>query len=343
MSTRTSMRNYRITFPAIDLDQEFLQLSHEMNGELVGEDLLRVSGRLARGIVQRWHPEPAFSLRAWNLLFNQPVEFYKPGTEGADKTYTIVFILTPEHCTWQQIGPHRQFSRPNTRSTLLIADTVPMDLEVTPHFPVQWIDVNVSAFWLAQQFQKANLPLETLWEKLSADNKPIVLIEPATATDNITVNALFEAAINANSDPHLIRNITIKLINSFLLHALRHRVQGVPATQDAHFEKIMEAEAILKAHLQKTLPNLNAIAHQVALSESTLKRHFKNIFGKSVYEYYLDKKMQLAKNLLLEKPLTVNEAAVMLGYEKVSNFIDIFKKHHGISPGSVKKKGFQSL
>lgn len=337
------MRNYRIKFPSIDLDQEFGQLSHEMNGELVNEDLLRVSGRLARGIVQRWHPEPAFSLRAWNLLFNQPVEFYKPGTEGADKTYTIIFILTPEHCAWQQIGAHRQFSRPGSRSTLLITDSVPMDLEITPHFPVQWIDVNVSAFWLAQQFQKADLPLEALWDKLSTDDKPLVLIEPTTATDNVSVNTLFEAAINADSDPHLIRSITVKLINSFLLHALRHRVQGIPATQDVHFEKIMEAEAILKAHLQKTLPNLNAIAQQVALSESTLKRHFKNIFGKSVYEYYLDKKMQLAKNLLMEKPLTVNETAVMLGYEKVSNFIDIFKKHHGMSPGSIKKKGYHSL
>jgi len=343
MSTRTSMRNYRIKFPAIDLDQEFVQLSHEISGEFDGHDLLRVSGRLARGIVQRWHPEPAFSLRAWNLLFQQEVEFYKPGTQGADKTYTIIFILTPEHVAWQQIGTHRQFSRPGSRSTLLIADSIPMDLEIAPNFPVQWIDVNVSAFWLAQQFQKADLPLEALWDKLSADNKPLVLIEPSLATDNVSVNALFEAAINPNSEPHQISALTVKLINGFLQHALRHRVQGIPSTHDVHFEKIMEAEAILKAHLQKTLPNLNAIAHQVALSESTLKRHFKSIFGKSVYEYYLAKKMQLAKNLLLEKPLTVNEAALMLGYEKVSNFIDIFKKHHGMSPGSVKKKGHHSL
>ncbi len=148
-----------------------------MNGELVGEDLLRVSGRLARGIVQRWYPEPAFALRAWNLLFNQPVEFYKPGTEGADKTYTIVFILTPEQCSWQQIGAHRRFTRPNTRSTLLIARYSADGPGDHAAFPVQWIDVNVSAFWPGATVQKANLPLEALWEKLSADNKPIVLIE----------------------------------------------------------------------------------------------------------------------------------------------------------------------
>ena len=100
----------------------------------------------------------------------------------------------------------------------------------------------------------------------------------------------------------------------------------------------MEAEEILMAHLQTNLPTLDKIAQKVALSESTLKRHFKAIFGRNIYEYYLEQKMNLAKNLLLEKPLSVNEAAEILGYEKVSNFIDIFKKHHGFSPGRMKKR-----
>ena len=86
------------------------------------------------------------------------------------------------------------------------------------------------------------------------------------------------------------------------------------------------------------MPALAAIAQQVALSESTLKRYFKIFFGTSVYDYYLQKKMHLAKGLLLEKMMTVNEIADMMGYEKVSNFIDIFKKHHGFSPGAIKKR-----
>ena len=105
----------------------------------------------------------------------------------------------------------------------------------------------------------------------------------------------------------------------------------------------MEAEAILQAHLQKNLPRLENIAKQVSLSESTLKRYFKVTFGKSVYEYYLEKKMDFAKSLLLGKPITVNEAAEILGYEKVSNFINIFKKHHGYSPGSMKKRMYETV
>jgi len=54
------------------------------------------------------------------------------------------------------------------------------------------------------------------------------------------------------------------------------------------------------------------------------------------YEYYLEKKMELAKWLLQEKKVSVSETAYMLGYEKVSAFITIFKKYHHILPGRLK-------
>lgn len=62
------------------------------------------------------------------------------------------------------------------------------------------------------------------------------------------------------------------------------------------------------------------------------------MFGKSIYEYYLELKMDYAKRLLMERPLSVNEVASMLDYEKVSNFIDMFKRHHGITPGVLRHK-----
>ena len=48
--------------------------------------------------------------------------------------------------------------------------------------------------------------------------------------------------------------------------------------------------------------------------------------------------MEHAKRLILEKHVTVNEVAAILSYEKVSSFIETFKKHHGYSPGQLKRK-----
>ncbi len=102
-------------------------------------------------------------------------------------------------------------------------------------------------------------------------------------------------------------------------------------------QAMQQVEQRLMQSLEERLPSLKELAREFALSESTLKRHFKAVYGKGLYEYYLGKKMELAKWLLQEKKISVSETAYMLGYEKVSAFIGMFKKYHKIRPGSLKQ------
>lgn len=103
-----------------------------------------------------------------------------------------------------------------------------------------------------------------------------------------------------------------------------------------HMQTIRQVEQRLVHSLEDMLPPQRQLAREFALSESTLKRHFKAVYGKTMYEYYLEKKMELAKRLLQERKISVTETAYMLGYEKVSAFISMFKKVHKVSPGSLK-------
>lgn len=48
--------------------------------------------------------------------------------------------------------------------------------------------------------------------------------------------------------------------------------------------------------------------------------------------------MDFGRRLLLEKTLSVNEVAAMLEYDKVSNFIEMFKRRHGVSPGALQRQ-----
>jgi len=130
---------------------------------------------------------------------------------------------------------------------------------------------------------------------------------------------------------------TLSLVSDFLNRAFSQAPHELLENNILHQDKMLLVEKILDDHIERDLPSIELIAKQAALSESTLKRHFKSMFGKSIYEYYLQKKMEHAKRLLLEKPLTVKEVAYRLGYEKTSNFIHIFKKFHTYSPGYMKK------
>ena len=61
------------------------------------------------------------------------------------------------------------------------------------------------------------------------------------------------------------------------------------------------------------------------------------MYGTSIYSFYLKKKMRQAEQLLTGNDVSVKQVAYMLGYEKPSNFIRIFKKHYAFSPGSFRK------
>ena len=102
-------------------------------------------------------------------------------------------------------------------------------------------------------------------------------------------------------------------------------------------DTLREVEKKILDHLYTSMPSIDEIAKEFFMSASTLKRQFKRVFGSNVYEYYLSRKMQLAKNILEEKNVKVSEVAAQLHYENVSHFIKIFKKIHGFQPGKISK------
>lgn len=339
MNRKTTTNSYSIGCPAIDCERDFEQFAKDLHGEVTEKDVIRLSGGLAKGLVKRLRLEADCCIRAWNLRFTDPVELYKPGILSDNKRFTVVYVLTPDSCRLKSVAGHQQFNHTGTRSTLMVANDIDLRFDIIPAYAIQVIEISITMFWLARRFQQAGLPLENLLDRINEKDASLILNSICTTSVIHHVNALFDACMNTEPDNDRAGRLAASLILDFLHKTFNSQVPQVAGNSDAHFLKVMEAEAILQAHLQRHLPSVQAIAQQVSLSESTLKRHFKAIFGKNLYAYYLEKKMNLAKLLLLEQPLTVYEAANLMGYEKVSNFIWIFKKHHGFSPGSLKKRG----
>lgn len=77
------------------------------------------------------------------------------------------------------------------------------------------------------------------------------------------------------------------------------------------------------------------LAHQVGTNEYYLKKYFKHVFGKTVFEYMNEKRMLRARYLLQEEGMNVNEVAQYLGITDATNFSAAFKKYFGISPSKL--------
>lgn len=77
------------------------------------------------------------------------------------------------------------------------------------------------------------------------------------------------------------------------------------------------------------------IAQQCFLSETKLKQGFKTCFNCTVYEYIVEKRLEMAYQLLQTGKYKVKDVVWMVGYSNTSHFIEAFRKRYGITPGEI--------
>ena len=136
------------------------------------------------------------------------------------------------------------------------------------------------------------------------------------------------------NDPLFIRSRIYKLICTFF-NKESDSNDAAQKPGQIHYVQLVQAEAIIRESLQ-TLPKLETIAKRVNMSVSSLMRQFKIMYGGGIHDYYIQKKMELAKKKLLQERMSVTEIAAILGYKQASPFIETFTRVYGYSPGSLK-------
>ena len=75
-----------------------------------------------------------------------------------------------------------------------------------------------------------------------------------------------------------------------------------------------------------------------ATNPSTLNFKFRKVTNKSVWEYVSEKRIELAKKLLLTTTYKVGEIALKCGFENAYYFSTAFKKSENLSPKQYRIK-----
>ncbi len=68
------------------------------------------------------------------------------------------------------------------------------------------------------------------------------------------------------------------------------------------------------------------------MSESKLKRLFKQVFGNTIYNYYQTMRMKEAAYLLKHEKQSVSKVGYALGFSNLSHFTRMFEEHIGMKP-----------
>lgn len=105
----------------------------------------------------------------------------------------------------------------------------------------------------------------------------------------------------------------------------------VPGLRAEDLERMQQVRDLLHNEPAETY-SLVGLAHTVGTNEASLKKNFKAVYGTTVFGYLTARRMELAKQLLLEKELKVSAVAQEVGYKYASHFTAAFRKHFGILP-----------
>lgn len=105
----------------------------------------------------------------------------------------------------------------------------------------------------------------------------------------------------------------------------------VPPLTRAQTDRIHAVAAQLRRELEHPAA-LPEIARRAGLSETSLKRGFRRVYGTTVFGYLRSVRMERARTLLASGETTVLEAAAVVGYSNPSNFAAAFRQEFGVNP-----------
>jgi len=210
------------------------------------------------------------------------------------------------------------------------------DIEILPHRNMNALCLTISAEWMNRGLKSGDERTSELVNQLIEQEKSSLLVNDCTAKENLLLGDILDHYLSNRQGDLFIHSRILLLIAEFFQKLVSS--PGSRAT-DYHdkISRIKQAEDILVDSLRNNLPPVKEIAQAVFMSESTLKRYFKVFYGKNIYEFYLQKKMELAKRMMIEENLNVSQVAREIGYENPNNFIATFKKHFGYLPGEIRR------
>jgi AraC family transcriptional regulator len=134
---------------------------------------------------------------------------------------------------------------------------------------------------------------------------------------------------------------TEALATALSLHLIRTYANRQPLKiiQDVYTDRAELDETIdyIEQSLDREI-TVQALAQRANLSISVLAHSFKKSMGISPYQYIIDRRLERAKQLLLDRDanLPISTICQMCGFANASAFTTRFRQKHGISPAKYR-------
>ncbi|WP_246615743.1 helix-turn-helix transcriptional regulator [Aquimarina litoralis] len=106
---------------------------------------------------------------------------------------------------------------------------------------------------------------------------------------------------------------------------------------DHIIKKLYGVQHMINSDLSKQY-SIHELSRQIGLNDFILKKEFKQLFGKTIFEYTTKLRMDKARELLLHSKKPIYEISELVGYKNSTHFTAAFKKIEGMTPKKYRTK-----
>lgn len=306
--------------------------SSHLNAEL-SNDRFEYPEKLAKGYAKVHVIEPGFSYRLVNYKLNTDFEYKcEPAT---DFNLLIYFYqINSANNIFLEVAENRIEIEGNAyRAVIMTNSRIKQKLSLKKDTEVKGLTIQLSEAWLKEKI-------------LSSNKKSYDLLRQNNFIQDV-ISAKYQKILGDifhhedSSLPALfINSRVLRLLEGFLENILkRNMVEPMLSISSKDFESILKIEGLLLENYGEVFPKIEKLARIALMSESKLKKIYKQAFGMGLYEYYQKNRMHKAKELLNSGEYTVSQVGTMLGYHNLSNFSASFKKEFNQLPRDHQQLG----
>ena len=319
-SAKQGKVNYNFTQPDPDLKKWLQCFSTHINAELL-DDSFQYPEHFAKGYAKVNVIEPGLSYRLVNYILNTDVEH---NCEPTDEFNLLIYFyqLTSSDAVLFEVGNNVvKNDKGNYKAVVLTNSMVKQKLSLKKGTEVKGLTIQLSKDWMDQKVkQKNNIITQDFLQDVISPKLQKIL------------NDIYNHEESSMPGLH-INSRVLRLIESFLEKIFkRDKVEPMLSILSKDFESILKIESLLLENYSEVFPKIEKLARIALMSESKLKKIYKQAFGMGLYEYYQKNRMHKAKELLNSGEYSVSEVGSMLGYHNLSNFSASFKKEFNKLP-----------
>jgi AraC family transcriptional regulator len=96
-------------------------------------------------------------------------------------------------------------------------------------------------------------------------------------------------------------------------------------------DKIQNAKDYIIANLDQNI-TIPILANYVGINQCYLKKGFKEVTGRTIFEFLKENRMVKARHILQNTQKSIQEVSSIVGYSSTSSFSQTYKNYYGISP-----------